>query len=63
MQKNGEGEEKALSAFANVWQAIKKTKGMGKHFHSNGTAFQSVSRELLNPTNPSARSSIRGVQH
>lgn len=35
----------------------------GKTLNSKGTFFQFVSRELLNPTNPSARSSMRDVRH
>lgn len=38
-------------------------KGMAEHIHSEGMSFPSVARELLNPANPSARSSVQGVRH
>lgn len=53
------------SAFANILQAVKRKKKKKR----DGRALPlerhvlSAARELLYPANPSARSSVRGVQH
>lgn len=56
IQQNREGKKKHCLPLQIFCKLLRK--GMAEHFHSKGMSFPSVARELLNPANPSARSSM-----
>lgn len=54
--KTGRGRKKCCLPLQMFCKLLRK--GMAEHIHSECTSFPSVARELLNPVNPSARSSV-----
>lgn len=56
IQQNRKGKKKVLPTLQMFCKLLRK--GIAEHIHLEGMSFPSVARELLNPANPSARSSM-----